>query len=106
MSKVVPKEASVLKPLSDFVLVLPDEPPDKVGNIILPDSAKAKPTRGRVVSVGPGRWNTDGAARVAMQVKAGDSVIYSKYEGSDVELEGVTYKVLREDSILCVVLES
>ena len=72
------------------------------GGIIIPDSAKEKPAEGEIVAVGPGKL-TDAGERVAMDVKAGDRVLFSKYGGTDVKLDGEDYLIMREDDILGVI---
>ena len=91
-----------IRPLNDRILVkrLEEETKSK-GGIIIPDSAKEKPAEGEVVAVGPGRANEKGD-RVKMQVKVGDRVLFSKYGGSDVKLDGQDYLIMREDDILGV----
>jgi len=69
------------------------------GGIILPDTAKEKPQEGEIVAVGPGRITDDGK-RIAMDLKAGDRVIYSKYGGSEIKIDDVEYIILRESDIL------
>ena len=93
-----------IRPLNDRILVkrLEEETTSK-GGIIIPDSAKEKPAEGEVVAVGPGRTNDKGD-RVAMQVKVGDRVLFSKYGGSDVKLDGQDYLIMREDDILGVLV--
>ena len=92
-----------LIPLEDRVVVKPQEAEAKTaGGIVLPDSAKEKPLMGKVVSVGPGKM-LDSGNRGAMSVKKNDVVLYGKYGGSDVEVDGTEYKILRESEILGVV---
>ncbi|MEW6427977.1 MAG: co-chaperone GroES [Thermodesulfobacteriota bacterium] len=92
-----------IRPLNDRVLVKRLEEEEKTkGGIIIPDTAKEKPAEGEVVAVGPGKLNDKGE-RVAGTLKAGDRVLFSKYGGTDVKLEGQDYLILREDDILCVV---
>ena len=89
-----------LKPLDDRIVVSPTDAEEKTaGGILLPDTAKTKPQQGKVISVGPGRTNEAGT-RVTISVKVGDTVMYGKYGGSDVEIDGVEYKILRESDIL------
>ncbi len=89
-----------LKPLDDRVVVEPTEAEEKTaGGILLPDTAKQKPQQGKVVSVGPGKLTDDGV-RIALAVKVGDTVLYGKYSGSDVEVVGKDFKILRESDIL------
>ena len=92
-----------LKPMEDRVVVKPQEAEEKTaGGIVLPDSAKEKPLMGKVVSVGPGKLLVSGK-RGAMSVKKKDVVLYGKYGGTDVEVDGTEYKILRESEILGIV---
>ncbi len=92
-----------LVPLDDRIVIKQSEAEEKsVGGIILPDAAKEKPQRGKVVAVGPGKMNDDGK-RSEMSVKKGDEVIYAKYLGNDVEIDGVKYVILHENDILGVI---
>jgi chaperonin GroES len=72
------------------------------GGIIIPDSAKEKPAQGKVVAVGPGKVN-DAGERVELQVKEGDVILFSKYGGTDVKLDGEDYLIMREDDVLGIV---
>jgi chaperonin GroES len=91
-----------VKPLADRVLIKPSETEEeKRGEIIIPDTAKEKPQQGEVMEVGPGRMTDDGK-KVAMEVKKGDKVLYGKYSGTEVTIEGVEYKIMKEDEILAV----
>ncbi len=91
-----------LKPLSDRVVVKPMEAEEKTASgIYLPDAAKEKPTKGKVISVGPGKTDDNGA-RMALNVKAGDTVYYGKYSGNEIEMDGDKYVILRETEILGV----
>src|SRR5436190_10772510 len=89
-----------VRPLDDRVVVEPLEAEDKTaGGILLPDTAKQKPQRGRVLAVGPGKLRESGA-RSALAVVKGDEVIYGRYSGTDIEVEGREIKILRESDIL------
>ena len=95
---------SKLRPLDDRVVVKPVEAEERTaGGIVLPDSAKEKPQRGKVVSIGPGKLLENGQ-RGTLSVAIGDEVIYGKYSGTDIELEGDDVKILRENDILAKVL--
>ena len=92
-----------IRPLNDRILVKRLESEEKTtGGIIIPDSAKEKPAEGEIVAVGPGKMNDKGE-RVAMDVKTGDRVLFSKYGGTDVKIEGEDYLIMREDDILGVI---
>jgi chaperonin GroES len=92
-----------IRPLNDRILVKRLEEEEKTaGGIIIPDSAKEKPAEGEIVAVGPGKLN-DAGERVAMDVKQGDRVLFSKYGGTDVKLDGEDYLIMREDDILGVI---
>jgi len=92
-----------LKPLDDRVVIKQSEAEEKTpGGIILPDTAKEKPQIGKVVAVGPGKLLDDGK-RTNMTVKKNDEVIYAKYIGSDVEIDGDKYVILRESDVLGIV---
>lgn len=93
----------MIKPLGDRVVVkpLPMEERTK-GGIVLPDTAKEKPQKGEVVAVGPGRL-LDNGQRVAIDLKAGDKVLYSKYAGNEVKIDDVEYLILRENDILGII---
>jgi chaperonin GroES len=92
-----------LRPLQDRILVqrVKEETKTK-GGIIIPDTAKEKPAEGKVVSVGEGRVGEDGK-RVALEVKAGDSILFGKYAGTEVKIEGEEYLIMREDDVLGVI---
>jgi len=92
-----------VKPLSDHVLVEPAEEKEvKKGGIIIPDTAKEKPTEGIVRAVGTGKRDDDGKV-VPMEVKEGDRVLITKYGGTEVKLDGKEYKLLRSDDLLAVI---
>ena len=89
-----------LQPLADRVLVKPIEKEEKTkSGIYLPDTAKEKPQEGEVIAVGPGKMSEDGK-RVAMDLKVGDLVIYAKYGGTEVKVDGEEMIILRESDIL------
>ena len=89
-----------LRPLDDRVVVEGLEAEEKTaGGILLPDTAKQKPQQGKVIAVGPGKLS-DAGARTALAVKVGDTVLFGKYSGSDVEVNGRELKILRESDIL------
>ncbi len=91
-----------LKPLGNRVVVKPSEKEERTkSGIVLPDTAKEKPQEGKVIAVGPGEYKE--GKRVPMGVKVGDKVIYSKYGGTEVKIEGEEYLILREDDILAIV---
>ncbi len=92
-----------LKPLDDRVVIKPNEAEEvTAGGIVLPDSAKEKPLMGKIVSVGSGKLLENGT-RAKLSVKKNDVVLFSKYGGSDVEVDGVEYKIMRESEILGIV---
>ena len=92
-----------LMPLNDRVLVKRLESEEKTaGGLYIPDTAKEKPSKGEVVAAGPGKTAEDGK-RVAMAVKAGDIVLFNKYAGAEVKLDGVEHLVMREDDILAII---
>lgn len=93
-----------LKPLADRVIVKPSEAEEKTkGGIILPDTAKEKPIEGTVVAAGPGKVSeTDGKA-IKLEVKVGDKVLYGKYSGTEITVEGVEYLIMRESDIFAIV---
>jgi chaperonin GroES len=92
-----------VKPLQDRVLIKRVEEEAKTkGGIIIPDSAKEKPQEGLVVAVGPGKV-TDNGTRVTPEVKAGDRILFGKYSGTEIKVDGVEHLILREDDILAVV---
>ena len=92
-----------IRPLDDRVVVEPMEGEAKTaGGIFLPDNAKEKPQKGRIVAVGPGKL-LDSGERGQMSVKVGDEVFYGKYAGSDVEIDGTKYVILRESDVLAII---
>ena len=91
-----------LRPLQDRVIVKQTEAEEKTkSGIYLPDAAKEKPTRGKVVSVGPGRLDEKGKA-MEIPVRVGDTVYYGKYSGTEIEVEGQKFVILRESDLLGV----
>ena len=92
-----------VKPLNDHILVRPAEAEEKTaGGIILPDTAREKPAQGTVVALGEGRLLEDGS-RGTFQVKANDVVIYSKYAGHDISIDGEDYKVIQESDVYAII---
>ena len=95
---------TMIKPLSDRVVVKAEEADEKTSSgLYIPDSAKEKPQRGTVVSVGPGR--VENGTKVDMTVKEGDTVLYGKYSGTEITLDGDEYLIMRESDILGIVQE-
>ena len=92
-----------VRPLHDRIIVQRiEEGEQKVGGIIIPDSAKEKPQQGKVIAVGNGKVKDDGT-RVALDVKAGDTILFGKYSGQEIKLEGEEYLIMREEEILGVI---
>ncbi|MDY0258196.1 MULTISPECIES: co-chaperone GroES [unclassified Desulfovibrio] len=92
-----------LKPLNDRVLVKRLESEEKTaGGLFIPDTAKEKPSKGQVVAVGPGKVGDNGE-RTPLAVKAGDEVLFNKYAGTEVKLDGVDHLVMREEDILAII---
>jgi len=92
-----------LKPLADRVVAKPLEEEDKTpGGIILPDTAKEKPQKGKIVAAGPGKLDEAGK-RIKMEVKKGDVVLYGKYSGTEIKVDGEEYLILRESDILAII---
>ena len=89
-----------LRPLQDRVIVKQSEAETKTASgIVLPDSAKEKPTKGKVIAAGPGKLDEKGK-RMELAVRAGDTVYYGKYSGTDIEVDGEKFVILRESDIL------
>jgi chaperonin GroES len=94
------------RPLHDRIIVQRlEEGEQKIGGIIIPDSAKEKPQQGKVISVGNGKTKDDGT-RVPLDVKAGDLILFGKYSGQEIKLDGEDYIIMREDEVLAVIDES
>ena len=92
-----------LRPLQDRILVQRVEEETKTkGGIIIPDTAKEKPAEGKVVAVGNGKLGDDGK-RVALEIKVGDRILFGKYSGTEVKIEGDEYLIMREDDVLGVI---
>lgn len=92
-----------LKPLGDRIVVRPLEAQEKTkGGLVLPDTAKEKPQEAKVLAVGSGRLLDDGAVK-ALDVRNGDRVLYGKYSGTEVTIEGEDYLILREDDVLAII---
>ena len=92
-----------LRPLADRLVVEPIEQEDvTAGGIILPETAKEKPQQGKVIAAGPGRTDEDGE-RIPMDVKVGDKVLYAKYSGTEIKMDGKKMLILRESDILAIV---
>ena len=95
--------ATKLRPLDDNIIIKPhDAEETTAGGIVLPNSAQEKPLRGEVVATGPGRTLKSGA-RIEPSVKRGDVVMFGKYSGSDVKVDGVDHKIMREAEILAII---
>jgi chaperonin GroES len=90
------------RPLHDRILVKRiEEGEQKVGGIIIPDTAKEKPQQGKVVAAGSGKVKDDGS-RIAMDVKAGDTILFGKYSGQEIKLDGEEFLIMREEEVLAV----
>ncbi len=92
-----------MKPLADRVIVKPTPAEDKTkGGLIVPDTAKEKPVIGEVITVGPGKVTDDGK-KIAPEIKVGDKILYGKYSGTEVTVEGEEYLIMREADIFAIV---
>ncbi len=92
-----------VKPLADRVIVKPFEEQEmKKGGIIIPDTAKEKPMEGEIIEVGPGRTTEEGK-KIDLEVKKGDRVLYGKYSGTEVSIEGEEYLIMRESDIYAII---
>lgn len=90
------------RPLHDRIIVKRiEEGEQKIGGIIIPDSAKEKPQQGKVIAVGGGKVKDDGA-RIALDVKAGDTILFGKYSGQEIKLDGEEFLIMREEEVLAV----
>ena len=91
-----------VRPLHDRIIVSRiEEGEQKVGGIIIPDTAKEKPQQGKVTAVGNGKSKDDGK-RVPLDVKAGDTILFGKYSGQEIKLEGVEYLIMKEEDVLAI----
>ena len=92
-----------VRPLHDRIIVQRlEEGEQRVGGIIIPDTAKEKPQQGRVIAAGSGKTKDDGK-RIPMDVKAGDTILFGKYSGQEIKLDGQEYLIMREEEVLAVV---
>jgi chaperonin GroES len=92
-----------VRPLHDRLIVQRlDEGEQKIGGIIIPDSAKEKPQQGKVLAVGDGRVTEDGK-RIAMDVRVGNVILFGKYSGQDIKIDGEDYLIVKEDEVLAVI---
>ncbi len=93
-----------IKPLEDRILVQPlDAEQTTASGLVIPDTAKEKPQEGKVLAVGPGRFDEDGEKRIPMDITVGDVVVYSKYGGTEIKFEGEDYLILSARDVLAVV---
>jgi chaperonin GroES len=93
-----------LKPLGDRLIVKAlEEEQTTASGIVLPDTAKEKPQKGKVVAVGDGKWDDEGEKRIPLDVAEGDEVLYSKYGGTEIKIDGEDLLVLRESDVLAKV---
>ena len=95
-----------VRPLHDRIIVQRiEEAEQRIGGIIIPDTAKEKPQQGKVIAAGAGKVKEDGK-RVALDVKAGDLILFGKYSGQEIKLDGEEYLIMREDEVLAVIDEA
>ena len=93
-----------LKPLDDRIVVRPNEAEERTASgLVIPDTAKEKPQQGTVLAVGPGRWSDDKGAHTPLDVKVGDTVLYSKYGGTEVSVQGEDLLILTSRDVLAIV---
>jgi len=93
-----------IRPLADRVLVKPMEAEEKTaGGIFIPDNAKEKPQKGQIEVAGPGKVTEDSGKIIKMEVKPGDTVLYGKYSGTEVTIDGTEYLIMRESDILAII---
>ncbi|TET22970.1 MAG: co-chaperone GroES [Candidatus Stahlbacteria bacterium] len=91
-----------IKPLQDRILVERREEEETVGGIIIPDTAKEKPQKGKVIEVGPGRKDDKGKL-IPLELKPGDVILFNKYAGTEIKIEGKEYLLMREDDVMALV---
>ena len=92
-----------MKPLHDRIIVRRiEEGEQKIGGIIIPDSAKEKPQQGKVIAVGAGKIKDDGK-RIPLDVKEGDTILFGKYSGQEIKIDGEEHLIMREDEVLAIV---
>jgi len=95
-----------VRPLHDRIIVQRiEEAEQRIGGIIIPDTAKEKPQQGKVIAAGAGKVKEDGK-RVALDVKSGDLILFGKYSGQEIKLDGEEYLIMREDEVLAVIDEA
>ena len=95
-----------LRPLADRLVIEPLEQEERTTTgLYIPETAKEKPQQGKVLAVGPGAYKEDSSDRIPLDVKKGDKVLFAKYAGSDIKLDGKELKILRESDILAIVEE-
>lgn len=93
----------MIRPLHDHILVKPDEEKEvKKGGIIIPDTAKEKPQEGKIIAVGKGK-RLDNGTIVPLEVKVGDKVLFGKYSGTEIKIDGEDYMIMREDDVLGII---
>lgn len=103
MTTSASKNSAKLKPLSDYLLIEPVEKDTTLpSGIVIPDTAKEKPLEGKVIAVGPGKRD-DSGNRVPMEIKVGDTVMYKKWGGTEIKLDGKDMLLVREEDILAIV---
>ena len=92
-----------VRPLHDRIIIRRlDEGEQKIGGIIIPDTAKEKPQQGKVIAAGNGKSNDEGK-RIPLDVKAGDTILFGKYSGQEIKLDGEEYFIMREDDVLAII---
>ena len=93
-----------LTPLADRVVIRASEAAETMrGGLYIPDTAKEKPQQGEIIAAGPGKFDEKGGQRIPMDVKVGDKVLYGKYSGTEITLDGEQYLILRESDVLAIV---